>query len=508
MVSPACRTRYDSPVTAAREPLPSRTHPAPGIGPDPVIYEIYPRSFADSNGDGIGDLAGITSRLDHLAGLGIDAIWLTPIFASPQFDFGYDVSDYCDIHHEYGTIADAGHLIDAAHRRGIGVIFDMVLGHTSIQHPWFRQHPERYHWADGVPNNWLSVFGGSAWTLDPVTGRHYYHRYYPEQPNLNWAHPDVRAAMHVALTFWTDRGVDGFRLDAFDGLTIDPELGDEPAATSAGMAGREHDTWSAYWSLDHIRTSNLPAVIDELAALRAAFPATKFIVEADLTNHALQPYLAHADCAFAFEFFRAPVDPEVLGSIIDGTGRDGALAWALSNHDFSRVATRWGRDRARLAAMLLLTLPGWSFIYQGDEIGMVDGAADAGHDRSGRDRVRHPMQWDPSGGFTTGRPWLPLIDSAECNVADQVGGEGSTLELYRALIRVRRSLSGPVEVLDATPASLVFRRGDHVMRFNFGDEPLRLGDRGRQIFSTDPDGDADGSMLAPGAGVIETAPGP
>jgi alpha-glucosidase len=451
---------------------------------DPVLYEVYVRSFADSDGDGIGDIRGITSHLDHFAKLGVDGIWLTPIFKSPQFDFGYDISDYRDIHEEFGTLDDVDELIQAAHDRNIAVVLDMVLNHTSIAHPWFRDHPERYHWADDVPNNWLSVFGGSAWEYDAPSGRYYYHRYYKEQPSLNWDNPEVREAMHEIVRFWVSRGVDGFRLDSLDGLAVDPQRKDEPPAESAGMIGREKDNWAAFWTLDHIYTSNLPQVAEEIKNLKDAFPQTAFVVEADIPLADLKPYMAAGASSFVFEFLRAPLDGGALGQTINGAGLDGDLAWAMSNHDQPRLVSRWGRARARSAAMLLLSLPGWVFIYQGDEIGMIDGqGGPVVYDRNGRDGVRQPMQWNRTGGFTTGEPWLPMIDPNECNVTDQDGVPGSMLELYRTLIRIRRSLTGSVTVLSSSVNHLVFRRDSAIVALNFGDQPLPLDYAGRIIMS-------------------------
>ncbi|MEV0829368.1 alpha-amylase family glycosyl hydrolase [Nonomuraea rubra] len=463
------------------------------------MYQIYVRSFADANGDGVGDIQGIISRLGHLAALGVDGIWLTPVFASPQFDFGYDVSDYREIHHEFGTIGDMDELLREAHARNIAVILDMILSHTSIEHPWFRAHPERYLWSEERPNNWLSAFGGSAWHFDEKTSRYYYHRYYPEQPHLDWSNPDVRHAMHDVIAFWVERGVDGFRLDSIDGLAVDPQLRDEPRATGTGIAGRENDNWADYWQLEHLHTTNLPQVLDELARLKAAFPATSFLVEADLPRTALKPYLEIADSAFSFEFFRARLDGAAIAPIIDGAGIHGRSAWALSNHDLPRMVSRWGRPRAGIAAMLLLTLPGWAFIYQGDEIGMIDGpGGPVAFDRSGRDAVRHPMQWDATGGFSTAEPWLPMIDPADCNVADQLGDPHSMIELYRALISFRRQLSGPVEVIEASEGELIYRRGSETVQLNFGAGPVRRVE-GDVRFST---GRLSSDLLPPDTGVI------
>jgi len=462
-----------------------RAHHVP-LPPDPVLYEIYVRSFFDSNGDGVGDILGIVQKLDYLAELGIDGIWLTPVFKSPQFDFGYDVSDYFDLHSEYGTLSDFKKLVHEAHARRISVVLDVILGHTSIEHPWFREHPDRYIWAKSVPNNWLSVFGGSAWTLDDVTEQFYYHRFYKEQPNLNWNSAEVRAAMHEILEFWIDIGVDGFRLDSLDGLVIDEELRDEPSCTVADLEGRENDTWAEFWSLKHVYTSNLPQVVNELSLLTKTYPRTSFFVEADLPAEQLVPYIATGASAFAFDLLRSPANGRVLAGIIDGAGATGPLSWALSNHDQPRVASRWGEDLAGVAATLLLSLPGCSFIYQGDEIGMTNSAANAVQfDRSGRDSVRRPMQWTVGGGFTTGTSWLPMTADNDRNVSAQKGDPGSLLETYRLLIGNRRLLRGTVEVLRADDHRLVFRRGNATVNLNLGDAPVDLYGSGEVLFSTD-----------------------
>jgi len=454
---------------------------------DPVLYEVYVRSFSDSNGDGVGDIRGITSSLGYLEDLGIDGIWLTPIFESPQLDFGYDVSDYYKIHSEYGTQADIEELIYEAHKRNISVVLDIILGHTSIEHSWFRGQPDWYIWSTSIPNNWLSVFGGSAWAHDEVGGLYYYHRFYKEQPNLNWNNADVRATLHQVLQFWIDKGVDGFRLDSLDGLVVDPELRNEPPCSLAMLEGRENDTWAEFWSLDHIYTSNLPRAVEELSIITNIFSGTSFFVEADLPTEKLKAYMATGASAYAFDFMRAPLNGNTLAKIVDGAGMDGSLAWALSNHDQPRLVSRWGRALAGVAATLLLSLPGCSFIYQGEEIGMVDGAGGPiVFDRSGRDSVRHPMQWTATGGFTTGVPWLPMSDPDRCNVSDQLGRPGSMLETYRALIRMRRSLSGIVEVIYSDDNRLAFRRGNATVDLNLGEAPVDICGSGKVVFATDP----------------------
>lgn len=453
---------------------------------DPVLYEVYVRSFFDLDGDGVGDIPGVTEKLDYLAELGIDGLWLTPIFESPQFDFGYDVSDYYKLHDEYGTLDAVKELIDESHKRGISVVLDMILGHTSISHSWFREHPDWYIWSPSIPNNWLSVFGGPAWTFDKHIGKYYYHRFYKEQPNLNWNNGEVRTALHKVLEFWVDKGVDGFRLDSLDGLVVDPELRSEPPCSTADLAGRENDTWADFWSLEHVYTSNLPQVVDELSLLVKSFSNISFFVEADLPAQKLEPYIATGASAFTFDFMRAPANGSSLARIIDGAGASGSLAWAVSNHDQPRVVSRWGRELADVAATLLLSLPGCSFIYQGDEIGMADGCGGrVVFDRSGRDSARHPVQWTPAGGFTTGIPWLPMSDPQRCNVSDQLGRPGSMLEAYRSLIRTRRMLTGVVEVLHSDDYRLVFRRGNATVNLNLGESPVGVLGSGHVLFSTD-----------------------
>ena len=468
---------------------------------DAVVYQIYPRSFQDSNGDGIGDLPGITSRLDHLAWLGVDALWLSPIYPSPLADLGYDVSDYTDVAPEYGTLADLDALIAAAHERDIRVLLDLIPSHTSIEHPWFRAHPERYVWADEAPpNNWVAAFGGPAWSLDPESPRFYLHSFYPEQPDLDWRNPEVRMAFAEIIRFWIDRGVDGFRLDALDRLAKDPSLRDNPPASKPfGLPLPDE-----YGALEPLHSSNGPEIGIALAAIREAAGDCLLVGEVYLPTDVLGPYLEHLDLAFAFELLHSSLEAARLREVIDSALRLGQLAWVLSNHDFPRLVTRLGHERAGLAAMLLLTLPGAAFIYQGDEIGMADGpGAVPPIDRAGRDAHRHPMQWDatPAGGFSEGPPWLPPADPAEINVAGQRGAEGSLLELYRELIRLRRSIAGPLEWLDAGAGVLAFRRGEHSIFLNLGDAPATLSDGDPPLLASSAHAFTD-DRLAPSGGVI------
>jgi len=433
-----------------------------------VVYQIYPRSFQDSNGDGIGDLRGIEARLEHLVWLGVDALWLSPIYPSPMADFGYDVSDYTDVDRAYGTLSDFDALVDAAHARGLGVLMDIVPCHTSIEHPWFREHPDWYIWADR-PNNWVSAFGGSAWT--ERNGRYYLHSFYPEQPDLDWRNPELIEAMQGVLRFWLDRGADGYRVDAIDRLLKDAELRDDPPANEPyGLPLRE-----GLDALALTNSRNAPDIGSALARIREACGDAFLVGEVYEPSARWQPYLEHLDVVFAFELLFSPWEAEPLRRAIDATTRQPGAAWVMSNHDFGRLATRVGAESARAAAMLLLTLPGTAFLYQGDEIGQGDGPpGESRHDRAGRDRFRHPMQWDasPTGGFTTARPWLPAVDPDERNVEAQRDDPRSAMSLVRALIALRRELGEGFELLDAADGVVAYRRGAHVVAVNTTAEPL------------------------------------
>jgi alpha-glucosidase len=406
-----------------------------------VVYQIYPRSFQDSDGDGNGDLRGIESRLDHLVWLGVDALWLSPIYPSPLADMGYDVADYAGVDPMYGTLEQFDALLAAAHERGLKLLMDLVPCHTSIEHPWFRDHPDWYIWSggDGPANNWRASFGGIAWSPDPYErGRGWYlHSFYPEQPDLDWRNPEVVAAMQDVLRFWLDRGVDGFRLDAIDKLVKDRDLRDDPPASApfALPLNEEYD------ELEHLYSSNSPDIRHALQAIREAAGDAFLVGEVYLPTAEVTPYLEYLDAAFAFELFHSPWERDRLDQAIAAASKLDGPAWVLSNHDFPRLATRFGPENARAAADLLLSLPGTVFVYQGDEIGMADGpGASPPIDRAGRDGARHPMQWDASGGFTTGTPWLPMVDPQTRNVADQREDPGSLLNHYRNLIASRARL--------------------------------------------------------------------
>jgi alpha-glucosidase len=408
-----------------------------------TIYQVYPRSFQDSDGDGVGDLYGIETRLDHLVELGVDGLWLSPIHPSPLADFGYDISDFKAVDPVYGTLEDFDRLIAAADERGLRLLMDLVPCHTSIEHPWFREHSDWYIWAEGrdggPPNNWRATFGGPAWSPDPDGGsRWYLHSFYPEQPDLDWRNPEVVAAFGEIVRFWLDRGVAGFRVDAIDRLIKDDQLRDDPPV-SAPLA---LPLLEEYAQLEHLYSRNRPEIRAALASLREAAGDALLVGEVYLPAADSAPYLESLDATFAFELFHAPWDADALEAAIEAQlSLPGTAAWALSNHDFPRLPDRYGEDAVRDAAKLVCSLPGIVFIYQGDEIGMRDGP---GHrppyDRAGRDAHRHPMQWDATanGGFTTGAPWLPLVDPAARNVADQRDDPDSLLALYRDLLGWRR----------------------------------------------------------------------
>jgi alpha-glucosidase len=464
---------------------------------DGVIYQVYPRSLQDSDGDGVGDLAGIRSRLDHLAWLGVDALWLSPIYPSPMADAGYDVSDYTAVDPVFGDLGELDALTREAHARGLDVLMDVVPCHTSIEHPWFREHRDWYIWADR-PNNWVSAFGGSAWAL--LDGRFYLHSFYPEQPDLDWRNPEVVAAMQDVFRFWLDRGADGYRIDAIDRLMKDPELRDDPPASEPfGLPLREDEARLAL-----INSRNAPDTGEALARIREACGAAFLVGEVYLPSARWQPYSDYFDAVFAFELLHAPWDARLLRAAIEACVRQRRAAWVLSNHDFGRLTTRFGPQNARAAALLLLALPGPAFLYQGDEIGQGEGPrGESRYDRAGRDRFRHPMQWDasPSGGFTTGEPWLPAVNPADCNVEGQRDDPTSMLAMVRRLIGLRRELGDGFEMLDAADGVIAFRRGQHVVAVNTTAEPRPVPIRGEARVETVA-GALRGVELAPHAGAI------
>jgi alpha-glucosidase len=422
---------------------------------------------------------------------------MSPIFPSPMHDFGYDVSDYTDIDPVFGSLAEFDSLVAAARERGLEVLLDLVPCHTSIEHPWFREHSDWYIWAD-APNNWLSAFGGSAWSRRD--GRWYLHSFYPEQPDLDWRNPEVIAAMQGVLRFWLERGAAGYRVDAIDRLLKDPQLRDDPPATEPfGLPLSEEEQKR---SLAHSR--NAPDTGEALARIREAVGDGFMVGEVYLPSTRWQPYLDAFDAVFAFELLHAPWDAARLREAIAATTAQPGAAWVLSNHDFGRLVTRFGPENARAAAVLLLTLPGTAFLYQGDEIGQAEGPpGEHRFDRAGRDRFRHPIRWDdsPSGGFTSGGPWLPLVGPAEVNVEAQRGDPASTLTLVRELIRLRRSLPRDFRLLDAPAGVVAYARGSHVVALNTTTDPLPAPRAGELVIET-TEGALSGDELAAHAAAV------
>ena len=479
-----------------------------------VIYQIYPRSFQDSNGDGVGDLPGIIERLNYLRDLGIDAIWLSPIFPSPMADFGYDISDYTDVDRLFGTLADFDTLLEAARALGIRVLLDLVPNHTSDRHPWFlesrssRSNRKRnwYIWRDGKsgggpPNNWTSNFGGSAWAWDDATQQYYYHAFLKEQPDLNWRNPEVRAALHAVMRFWLDRGVDGFRIDVLWHLIKDAMLRDNPVNPAYTAGQPDINRFLQRHSADQPEVAQ---VVAEMRQVVDAYPDRVLIGEIYLPLERLLAYyeenLSGVHLPFNFQLLFASWKASSIAALIEEYERalpDGAWPnWVLGNHDQRRIATRVGASQARVAAMLLLTLRGTPTLYYGDEIGMQDvamapeAARDPWGKREpglgvGRDPQRTPMQWDGSrfAGFSEGRPWLPIAsDHPKINVAAQREDPTSILSLYHQLIALRRASPalgyGAYRPLVAAKDVLCYERAAEGQRFlvalNFGDRPTEI----------------------------------
>lgn len=476
------------------------------------LYQVYPRSFLDSNDDGVGDLPGLLERLDYLHWLGVDALWLNPIYPSPMRDFGYDVADYTSVDPIFGTMADFDRLVAEVHRLGMKLILDYVPNHTSTEHAWFRQsrsatdNPYRdwYLWrapapGGGPPNNWLGAFGGSAWQWDETTGEYYFHSYLTEQADLNWRNPDVREAMLDVLRFWLDRDVDGFRVDGISRLIKDDRWRDNPPNPNYHLGENPYDALLPVYSVDQ---PEVHAVIDLIRAVVDEYEDRVLIGEAWLAADRLIAYYGSRESGihfpFNFQLITSRWNAESIRLAVDSY--EGLLphhawpSWVLGNHDRSRVASRLGPAQARVAAMLLLTLRGTPTIYYGDEIGMYDVSIPSPkmHDPFehhvpglglGRDPQRTPMQWNTSlqAGFTHGRPWLPVADSFETiNVAIQRDDPGSMLTLYRRLLGLRAEHRA-LQVGTYTPLGVeehvycYVRRHEEtafLVGLNFSDEPV------------------------------------
>jgi alpha-glucosidase len=503
-----------------------------------VVYQVYPRSFADSGRPpaGVGDLEGARRRLGHLADLGVDALWLSPFFPSPQHDFGYDVADYCDVDPAFGTLDDVDRLVADAHRRGLRVLLDWVPNHTSSEHPWFvesrasRTSPRRdwYVWRDGdpstPPNNWVAAFsGGPAWTWDEATGQWYLHQFLPEQPDLNWANPEVVDAMHGVLRFWLDHGVDGFRIDVVHGLGKDPTLPDDPPE----VAGTPHSSLN-----DRPETHE---IIRGLRRLADSYPGERLLVGEVylLDTTKVAAYYGDGDelhLAFNFPPLYAPWDAGEWRAHVERAqaelgARRAWPTWVLSNHDNPRHRTRYGTDgRARAAAVLLLTLRGTPFLYAGEELGLEDAVVppERRADPGGRDGCRAPVPWDasPAHGWSTTDPWLPWPPDADRRNAEVLAADPSSiLHLYRRLLAARRAspaLSlGDLGLLPAPDGVLAYRRSsgddERVVVVNFADAAAGVALDGAWAveLSSDPSlaegGPFGGSLPASAAGVLAPA---
>jgi alpha-glucosidase len=481
-----------------------------------VLYQIYPRSFADSDADGVGDLRGILEHLGHLEWLGVDGIWLSPVTVSPNADWGYDVADYRTVQPDLGTLEELDLLVAEAGRRGIRVLMDLVPNHTSEQHPWFvdsrssrtARLRDWYVWADpkadgSPPNNWVSSFGGPAWTLDPATGQYYLHNHLPEQPDLNWWSEEVREAFDDVLRYWLDRGMAGFRIDVCNMVVKDAELRDNPPGTT------DDELDAQIFGQRPVYNGNRPEVHDVIRRWRRIAdsyePGRVLVGETPVKLEAMAGYYGNGHdelhLAFNFPFIEAPLDAGAMRHIVEETEAllpAGAWPiWTGSNHDMSRFATRWAKDdplRARAALLVLLCLRGTPVLYQGDEIGLgnIPVARDDLRDPlgvrywpyyEGRDAMRTPMPWrnTPGGGFTDPRstPWLPLGDVSTCNVESQRGDPASMLTLARDLLSLRRRTpdlqTGAYGSIQGPPGLWAWRRGDrHIVAANLTETDATL----------------------------------
>ncbi len=484
-----------------------------------ALYQIYPRSFYDSNGDGVGDLNGVISKLDYLKGrpdsLGVDAIWLSPFYKSPMKDFGYDIADMKAADDSFGTLDDFKRLVREAHNREIKVMVDFVPNHTSDQHEWFQDsigsvHSAKrdyYIWRDpapggGPPNNWLSLFGGSAWEYDHNSGQYYLHSFLKEQPDLNWDNPKVREEMHNVLRYWLDIGVDGFRADAVWCISKDPDFTDNPL--NKAYLGNDVLAYDRYIHKNSKNGPNLFKYLDEMTYVLAEYYDKRLIFEyypdlqlGDMYQQFRQFYtdINHSiGVPFNFEGIHQPWSAQSFGEFIERYQHnvlepDSLPVYCFGNHDQMRMVTRFGERQARMIALLELTLPGLPTIYNGDEIGMEDGKIlphqvrdpSATEEMGGRDPQRTPMQWDATknAGFTTGEPWLPVAESStKNNVAQQMDDDESFLSLYQMLLHLRHIdpvlVSGSFDLIDVVNDMLVYQRsGDdrtYLVVLNFANE--------------------------------------
>jgi alpha-glucosidase len=470
-----------------------------------IIYQIYPRSFKDSNGDGVGDLPGITSKLDYLRWLGVDALWLSPIYPSPMADFGYDITNYTDVHPLFGTLEELDTLLHEAHKRDLKLILDFVPNHTSDEHTWFQQSRESrsnekrdwYIWRDpapggGPPNNWRSRFGGSAWQFDEPTGQYYLHMYDVKQPDLNWRNPQVRQAMFDVMRFWLDHGVDGFRVDALEVLLKDEQFRDNPPNPLWQPGNPDNTRLIEQYVVDQ---PGMHDIMRQMRTLTESYSQRVLIGELYLPLKPLMTYygeqLDEIHLPFNFQFVNMP-SWEVSSMLQAVDNYEAALPpgawpnWVLGNHDRTRIASRVGREQARLVQMLLLTLRGTPTLYYGDEIGMRDGNIPPERVNDpmeknmpgqglGRDPVRTPMQWDtsPNAGFCPPgvTPWLPVSDDyRQTNVAIEREEPHSMLTLVQRLIALRRatpaiSLGSYHSIADTPTDCFVYLRQHDTQRY-------------------------------------------
>lgn len=485
---------------------------------DAVTYQVYIRSFSDSDGDGVGDVDGIRSRLPYLAELGVDAIWITPCFRSPMADHGYDVADYYTIDPLFGSLADMDRLLEEAHALGLRILLDVVPNHTSDQHEWFVEAMadpssparERYLFRDpapdgGPPNNWTSVFGGPAWTLDAASGQYYLHLFAPEQPDLNWRNPEVHQEWERILRFWLERGVDGFRIDVAHGLYKHPELTStpEPGGGSEIVAGTEYSSSIVsphMWDRDEVHDvfRRWREIVDSYEGDRAMVGEV-FLFDIDRMVRYARPDELHM--AFNFMLMGSRFDAadwrRVIGLALDKHAEVGAATttWVLSSHDVTRAVTRYGggslgRRRAAAGALTMFALPGAPYIYQGEELGLDDVAVPPAQRQDpiwkrsggvvvGRDGCRSPIPWtadEPGHGFTTGTPWLPFgSDAAERNAQVLEADADSMLALFRSALALRREhVGGPLTWLPAPVGALAFARDGLVCAFNTSTETVEV----------------------------------
>lgn len=522
-----------------------------------VIYQIYPRSFLDTDGDGVGDLPGIVDKLDYVARLGVDAIWVSPFFKSPMADFGYDIADYRAVDPLFGTLDDFDRLLKKAHALGLKVMIDQVLSHTSAEHEWFkesrqsRDNPKAdwYVWADAredgtPPNNWLSLFGGVAWKWEPRRGQYYLHNFLSSQPDLNFHHPQVRAAVLDNVEFWLQRGVDGLRLDAINFCFHDKRLRDNPPKPADKRVGRGFSPDNPYAFQYHYYNNTQPenlAFLEDLRALLDRYPGTAALGEISsedsLATTAEYTRNGRLHMGYSFELL---TDDRSAAYVRDTVNRleavldEGWPCWALSNHDVRRAITRWGGTDAapalaKLLNAMLCSLRGSVCLYQGEELGLTE--ADVPYEAlrdpygiafwpnfKGRDGCRTPMPWtaDAHGGFSSGEPWLPVSDAhRKSSVAAQESDPDSVLNAFRAFLRWRRTqpalVHGSIRMLDTPEPVLAFVRehaGEKVLAaFNLSDAAVRVrlpfgAARSLEGHALPPGEYADGLALLPAFGAV------